>query len=234
MRGRDSGRPPGTAGNARSPLVRRRIGSPGSAALSPAARGAFAAVVLGLLALAGWGRSARRGFALAGAALLIGGAGLTLGTVLAQRLAAPGSAEVPGRAAMWQVAVDLWREQPLLGAGPGAFRRLAPERLDVSRYRPAHAHSTPLHLLAETGLIGLAAFATVWVRFFAALRQRAASGATPPGPAPPYAAASGIAIVAFLAMGFFEHNFGDAEVVILAFFLAGLPFGARDSERERA
>jgi len=199
-----------------------------------AARGAFVVTVAGLVILAWWGRSVRRGLALAAGALLLAGAGLALGTLLAQRFTAGETAEVPGRAAMWQVAIDLWREQPLLGRGPGAFRRLAPEWLDISRYRPAHAHSTPLQLLAETGLLGLAAFVTLWVRFFVALRQRTARVPTGPGSSPSFTAASGIALAAFLAMGLLEHNFGDAEVVMLACFLAGLPFGAPEAPRGAA
>jgi O-antigen ligase len=197
--------------------------------IASAARGAFASAVAGLLTLACWGRGARRGLMLTAGAVALGCAGLTLGALLAQRLAAPGSAEVPGRTAMWQVAIDIWREHPLLGAGPGAFRRLAPERLDISRYRPAHAHSTPLHLLAETGFVGLAAFIALWVRFFVALRRRTARVTEAGEASPSFAAASGIAVAAFLAMGIVEHNFGDAEVVMLAFFLAGLPFGPWDT-----
>lgn len=195
--------------------------------IASAARGAFAATVAGLLALAAWGRGKRRGLALAIVALAIGCAGAWLWPLLAQRLLTPTPAGTPGRAAMWQVAIDLWREHPVLGAGPGMFRRLAAERLDVSRYRPAHAHSTPLHLLAETGLLGLAAFVALWVRFFGALRRGEGAGVAAP---PPFAAAGGIAVAAFLAMGLVEHNFGDAEVVMLAFFLAGVALGAWRTE----
>jgi len=61
-----------------------------------------------------------------------------------------------------QTGFALWRDHPLFGVGPGVTGFLFP------RYRPVvdpwmsrtaqQLHNTPVHLLAETGLVGLAAY----------------------------------------------------------------------------
>jgi hypothetical protein len=62
---------------------------------------------------------------------------------------------------IWRVALDQFREAPIVGAGEGSYR--------FAYYRERHtdrnltdAHSLPLRLLAETGLVGTALFA-LWL-----------------------------------------------------------------------
>lgn len=79
---------------------------------------------------------------------------------------------------IWRVALDQFREAPVAGAGMGSFH--------FAYYRDRHtdrnlsdAHSLPLQLLAETGLIGAGLFA-LWlfaVGFAIATRARAAFAA---------------------------------------------------------
>ena len=60
-----------------------------------------------------------------------------------------------GRLDFWEVALDTWRDDRLLGAGAGTFE------LDWEQRRPffyviRDAHSVPLETLAELGAVGLA------------------------------------------------------------------------------
>ena len=79
-------------------------------------------------------------------------------------------AELPGmdesllfRSKLWQVGLQMFLEHPLLGTGRGtyydtyllSYRRVDP-RLSAS---PAGPHNVPVHIAAETGIVGLAAFA---------------------------------------------------------------------------
>jgi tetratricopeptide (TPR) repeat protein len=59
---------------------------------------------------------------------------------------------------IWRVAVDQFREAPIAGAGEGGFR-FAYYRERRTDRNLADAHSLPLRLLAETGLIGTGLFA---------------------------------------------------------------------------
>lgn len=61
------------------------------------------------------------------------------------------------RTAIWTVALDVYRERPLLGVGAGAFAETAGRKLD----RPLVAHNTFLSVLSELGTIGALLFACV-------------------------------------------------------------------------
>lgn len=62
---------------------------------------------------------------------------------------------------IWRIAVDQFGEAPLVGAGEGGYRFAYYEERRTDR-NLADAHSLPLRLLAETGLIGFALFA-LWL-----------------------------------------------------------------------
>jgi O-antigen ligase len=62
---------------------------------------------------------------------------------------------------IWRVALDQFREAPLAGAGEGSFR-FAYYRHRRTDRNLSDAHSLPLRLLAETGLIGTGLFA-LWL-----------------------------------------------------------------------
>jgi O-antigen ligase len=57
----------------------------------------------------------------------------------------------------WRVAVDEWKDHPLVGEGARGFQ-VAYLRSGRSRETPARAHSLPLELLGEEGLVGAASF----------------------------------------------------------------------------
>ena len=116
--------------------------------------------------------------------------------------------------------------------GPGGVRREY-ERYalpDAVKKRTSHVHSTPLQILVERGVLGLAAWLWIWVAFIAkgigllrrlpedAARERA------------LVVGSLAAIVGFLVAGLSEYNFGDSEVVLVAWALMALPWVADAKE----
>ncbi len=86
-----------------------------------------------------------------------------LPTGLTDSLAGP---LTPHRVLLWQDALTLAHDEPLLGAGPGRFGELSPT-IAGSLSPDGKPHSAPLQLAAEQGLIGVALLAAVfgWVLY---------------------------------------------------------------------
>jgi O-antigen ligase len=87
------------------------------------------------------------------------------------------------RPRLWRTAIQTWTEAPLAGLGPGMYEHRAtrhnfPQELAVFRYskQPRSAHSQPLQVLAEQGLIGMIALAAVVLAAFTSLRRAAGPG----------------------------------------------------------
>jgi hypothetical protein len=65
----------------------------------------------------------------------------------------------PGRRELWGVALDMWRERPLLGVGPDVFRHTYGPRLGLSLWDDRiHTNSLYFELLTGAGVLGLGAF----------------------------------------------------------------------------
>jgi len=135
------------------------------------------------------------------------------------------------RLAMLQMAPKIVADHPLTGVGPDQITRV------YEQYRPPtavnqnnpHLHNVPLQIAAERGIPAL----LFWLAFIV-LAARDLWVQTQRGPARAVAAAGLAAIAAMLVAGFFEHNFGDSEFLILFLGLITLPFAARlTDERTR-
>jgi hypothetical protein len=64
-----------------------------------------------------------------------------------------------GRLTLWQAALQMVRDRPLLGVGPDNFRLLYGKYLGMSRWDPAiHTNNLYLEWLSTTGILGLLAF----------------------------------------------------------------------------
>ena len=140
----------------------------------------------------------------------------------------PDEAGIKERVYMWRSGTAMWRERPLLGWGPGGVKR------EYSRYalpeafkkRTGHVHNTPLQILAERGVLGLATWLAIWIAFYyraiglvralgaSRVRERA------------LVAGSVAAVTGFLVSGLSEYNFGDSEVVMVAWAVMALPWAA--------
>jgi len=130
---------------------------------------------------------------------------------------------VQERLHMWESGLEMWREHPWLGHGPGGvkrdYHRFA--HPDALKQRTGHLHNTLLQILVERGLLGLLAWLAIFGAFFRQvgrqLRRAAASERA-------LLWRSLAAIIAFLAAGLTEYNFGDSEVVMVAWAIMALPF----------
>lgn len=129
------------------------------------------------------------------------------------------------RIVMWKIGVEMVRDHPVVGVGPEMISREYPNY--VKKYPEAvhpvnpHLHNVPLQIAAERGLIALAAwlwFVVVATRdLWRQLRARVAPGVAGAGLA---------AMIAMLAAGLFEYNFGDSEFLMLFLGLITLPYAA--------
>ena len=70
------------------------------------------------------------------------------------------------RVVLWQAAVEIIKDFPLLGAGPGMYEKLLHTYNPLFSKKHLHAHNTFLEVGAEMGLLGLVAFVWIFVRFF--------------------------------------------------------------------
>jgi len=138
----------------------------------------------------------------------------------------PDDVTVKERIYMWRSGIAMWREHPWLGVGPGGvkreFRNYA--QAEALRKRTGHLHNSALQILVELGVAGLLAWLWIWAAFFteavrlfrrlpaAATRERA------------LVAGSIAAVTGFLVAGTSEYNFGDSEVVMLAWVIVALPY----------
>jgi O-antigen ligase len=133
------------------------------------------------------------------------------------------------RISMVHAGVKIIRDYPLTGVGPNDVERLYPKYRDADAVKPnqPHLHNVLLQIAAERGLPALG----VWLWFVVTLivqlarRFRAAPYRVLP------AAGLGV-VVAMLAAGMFEHNFGDSEFLMLFLTIVTLPY-AVECEQDR-
>jgi O-antigen ligase len=127
------------------------------------------------------------------------------------------------RLAMAKMGVLMVRDYPLTGVGPDMVSMVYP------RYRGkvtgavsqvnSHLHNVPLQIAAERGLPALA----IWIWFVVTL-LRDFLGKRRTSPVPSLATAAIACVVAMLAAGMFEYNFGDSEFLMLFLVVITLPY----------
>jgi O-antigen ligase len=127
------------------------------------------------------------------------------------------------RFAMLEVGARIVRDHPLTGIGPNMVPRV------YEQYRPdyavnpsnPHLHNVPMQIAAERGIPALAAWLWFVVALSIALFRRFTQQRDR------VLAATGLAVVlAMLAAGLFEYNFGDSEFLMMFLVLVTLPFAA--------
>jgi O-antigen ligase len=127
------------------------------------------------------------------------------------------------RIAMLHSGTRMIQDRPLTGVGPNMVKEVYPAYRDPGAVEPVnvHLHNVPVQIAAERGLPALA----IWTWFIVVLlRDMTRMLGTSPHPSLP--AAGLAAIVAMLAAGLFEYNFGDSEFLMLFLVLVTLPYAA--------
>ena len=198
-------------------------------------RGAWIGFAAGVLTVAATVRRGR--WLLLAGLLLLAGAALMAPRELRHRfltMADPEEAGVRERVYMWRSGLAMWRERPVLGIGPGGVKREYPRYAlpEAVKKRTSHVHSTPLQILVERGVLGLAAWLAIWAAFFTrciGLLRRLPSEAAAERT---LVVGSLAAIAGFLVAGLSEHNFGDSEVVMVAWALMALPWAVEKREKD--
>jgi O-antigen ligase len=124
---------------------------------------------------------------------------------------------------MWQAGLDMVRDKPVFGQGPGRILDAYPAYRwpEAPNALTPHMHNNVLQIAAERGLPCLA----WWLWLIAALiadswREVRRTGAWEA------AAALGL-LVAILGGGMFEYNFGDSEILMFILIVSALPYALR-------
>ena len=116
-----------------------------------------------------------------------------------------------GRLGIYAANLDIVHDHPILGLGYGRYETAAQPYYEAhpDADRRSHAHNNFLHIAAEAGLVGVAAFTLLW-----AAALRAGWDATQTADRAMWAAAAGAwaGLLGFLVGGLTQYTFGDAEV----------------------
>jgi putative inorganic carbon (HCO3(-)) transporter len=139
------------------------------------------------------------------------------------------------RIRMFQAGVEIIRDYPLLGVGPGNVKEVYPlyRRHDAPRFRIPHLHDNAVQIWAERGVVGLAAYLILLALIVRECRRAWH------GPGRPWAEAGLAVTVALAWAGLFEFNFGDTEVFylfldLLALTVASIEAAGEENERRPA
>jgi len=126
------------------------------------------------------------------------------------------------RMPLWRTAVAIVRDHPVLGAGPGSFRRLFPLYRVPGEYKnTGHPHNDLLNQLVQVGVVGTLAWILLWVVLLRAFRRGWNAGSRTREQTTLLAAAFA-GTVGFLAGGLGQCYFTDEEVVMGEWLLAAL------------
>jgi len=127
------------------------------------------------------------------------------------------------RLAMVRSGLHIVSDHPLIGVGPDMVPQVYPQYRDPEavNQRAAHLHNVPLQIAAERGLPALA----MWLWFVFTLIRDFVKRRTSTS-APSLTMTALASVVAMLAAGMFEYNFGDSEFLMLFLVIVTLPYAA--------
>jgi putative inorganic carbon (HCO3(-)) transporter len=125
------------------------------------------------------------------------------------------------RIRLWLTSINMIKDRPILGIGPGNFSRMFDRyKVDGVYDTTCHPHNDYLNVAANSGILGLLAYLYIWVTFllsvFKSLWSKDGQGFRSAGQAAGMAAISG-----FLIAGLLQCYYTDAEVNMLIMFILG-------------
>ena len=144
-------------------------------------RGPLVSLVASGILVGGWVRWRREEKVHLGFGLAAPAAGLALAMVALGprgafgRFTTLGSSDVSftARVQMWKASAAAFLESPLFGAGPGSWSlAFGPHEIGAHLYEISHAHSEPVELLVELGLLGFACVVVLVLSFVRGVARR--------------------------------------------------------------
>jgi putative inorganic carbon (HCO3(-)) transporter len=136
---------------------------------------------------------------------------------------------------MWQAGIDMIRDKPVFGQGPGMILRKYPSYRwpEAPNAQAPHLHNNLLQLAAERGI----PCALFWLWWMASALADAWGESRRLLTTPDRRGAAWVATAAastwfaVMVSGLFEYNFGDSEVLMFFLLASALPYALR---RQRA
>ncbi|MFH1258571.1 MAG: O-antigen ligase family protein [Elusimicrobiota bacterium] len=120
------------------------------------------------------------------------------------------------RLTMWRTGLNIFKDYPVLGIGPGNVEKLYSQYCPPNPNSPktwSELHNNFLQIAVERGIIGLIAFLTLLASYIIVLRKSWDH---------PFICASLSSLAGLLIAGLTESNFHDAEIVIIFYLIMGL------------
>jgi O-antigen ligase len=185
-------------------------------------------IVLGMLGVINGGKAL---LAVTVCAALLGGALVIAGFGVRERVTQMFDFQANiGRSQIWRANLDMVKERPLVGWGYGNYRKFRDSY--YQRYpkadTTAHAHNNFLQLWVDSGLVGLGAFLFLFGAVLRAGWQAYQRSLISEEPFRSLTLGCTLSILGFLLGGLTQYNFGDAEVVIVFWAMAGVVMRTRD------
>jgi O-antigen ligase len=126
------------------------------------------------------------------------------------------------RLQMLDSGLEMVRDHPVFGLGPGLVQpAFANYRSDGAPRKIPHLHNNAIQIAAERGTAGLLAYFAILAIFFVHLWRAIQTAAPASRPA---IIGCLMAVAGVTAAGFFEYNWGDAEVWIVTLVSLSAPF----------
>ena len=193
--------------------------------------GAWLGLTVGLIVVAVIGADAAiRRFGWLALAAVIGGGALGLAAVgrLGHIFSMMDIGKVD-RWVMWQAAIGMIRDRPILGHGVNTFMANYLRYWVGGEQQPRYAHNCYLQVAAETGLIGLAAF--LWVLW--GLFRRLAIGIRQRSDVELLLLGLSAGLFAFVAQAGIDTNFYSLKQSALFWVLSGVALGLSEQPHHR-
>jgi O-antigen ligase len=126
------------------------------------------------------------------------------------------------RLEMFGAGLGMIHDHPVLGVGPGLVQSTyADYRSGAAPERIPHLHNNAIQITAERGIVGFMAYLSI-LGVFGVCAWRALQ--TPAPDTRPLVIGCLMAVAGVTTAGFFEYNWGDAEVWIVTLVSLSAPF----------